>query len=392
MSAVPRFARRTDRMRPSAIRELLKLTQRSDVVSLAGGLPSPDLFPTEAIARATERVMVTSGAAALQYGPTPGLPTLRAWIASTLPGATVDAVQVTSGSQQGLDLMAKILVDPGDAVAVAAPCYMGALRAFDPYEPTYLPIESDHEGALPDSIEAAFARKPKFAYVIPDFDNPAGTRTSLERRRAWIDAAARHDVLLIEDAPYRELRFGEDDLPTLFELDPSRVVHAGSLSKTLAPGLRVAWLVLPEAYRSVIERAKQACDLQTGGFVQAVAAELVTMSDWWERLGVLRSRYRERRDVLASAVRTSLGEAFQFHLPPGGMFLWGHLPQGVDASDLLPLAVEHGVAYVPGESFYPLEGPAETLRLSFSQPTADELVLGADRLASALRAYEARAG
>lgn len=374
-------------MRPSAIREVLKLTQRSDVVSLAGGLPSPDLFPTGAVARAADVVMATAGAKALQYGPTDGLPELREWIASTLPGATPSAVQVTSGSQQGLDLMAKVLVDPGDKIAVAAPCYMGALRAFDPYEPTYLSIASDHEGAIPASIDEAFAQKPKFAYVIPDFDNPAGTRTSLARREAWIDAAERHDVLLVEDAPYRELRFGGEDLPTLFELRPDRVVHAGSLSKTLAPGLRVAWLVLPEAYRSTIERAKQACDLQTGGFVQAVAAQLVTMDDWWARLEALRATYRARRDVLAESVRTSLGDRFAFHLPPGGMFLWGRLPAGIDATALLPVAVEHGVAYVPGEPFYPLSGPVETLRLSFSQPTHDQLVLGAQRLASALETF-----
>lgn len=386
MSWERRFARRTARMRPSAIREILKLTQRSDVISLAGGLPASEMFPVAEVAEAAARAMATNGVRALQYGPTDGLPELREWVAASLPGADADRVLITSGSQQGLDLLAKVLIDPGDGVAVGAPTYMGALRAFDPYEPTYLTVELDEEGMVPASLDEVLAGGPKFLYVIPDFDNPLGRRMSLARRRALLEIADRHDVLVIEDAPYRELRFDETVLPTLFELAPERVVHAGTLSKTLAPGLRLAWLVMPAPLAPVVERAKQAADLHTGTFAQSVAMELLATGALEARLPRLREHYRGQRDALADALDRELDGDLRFTRPPGGMFLWAELPLGVDATRLLAVAVEHGVAFVPGEPFFANGGPTNTMRLSYSLPSPATLATAATRLSAALAA------
>lgn len=387
MSGAVRLARRTERMRPSEIREILKLTQRSDVLSLAGGLPASDLFPVEEVAEATARALAKDGVRALQYGPTDGLPELREWVAASLPGADAGRVLVTSGSQQGLDLLAKALIDPGEAVAVAAPSYMGALRAFDPYEPAYLTVESDAEGMIPEALEAVLARRPAFLYVIPDFDNPGGTRMPLGRRRALLEVADRHDVLVVEDAPYRELRFGGDALPTLFELAPERVVHLGTLSKTLAPGLRLAWVIAPPELATVLERAKQAADLHTSTFTQVVAIDLLERGTLEARLPRLRAHYRAQRDALAGALDRELADALRFVRPHGGMFLWASLPDGVDASALLRSAVQQGVAFVPGAPFYANGGPTNTLRLSYSLPRPDELAAGASRLAAALQEH-----
>jgi len=384
-----RFARRTERMRSSTIREILKLTQRSEVLSLAGGLPSPRFFPIDELRAATDRALTRNGVGALQYGPTDGMTELRDWIAATRPGADPSRVIVTSGSQQGLDLLGKVLLDPGDRVALAAPSYMGALRAFDVYEPRYLTIPLDEEGMTPDGLEAALAQRPTFLYVIPDFDNPVGGRMSLARREALLEAAERHDVLVVEDAPYRELRFEGEPLPTLFDLAPDRVVHAGTLSKTLAPGLRLAWLIVPEAMASMVERAKQAADLHTSTFVQAVALELLLAGTMEERLPALRAFYRDQRDALAHALESEVGrERLRFARPPGGMFLWARLPDGRDATELLRTAVEHGVAFVPGAPFFADAPQVETLRLSYSLLEPDRLVEAARRLAAAMDADE----
>jgi 2-aminoadipate transaminase len=384
MSAPLPLARRTARMRPSAIREILKLTQRSDVLSLAGGLPASELFPVAEVAEAAAKVMAENGVRSLQYGPSDGLPELRGWIAGATPGAEAERVVVTSGSQQGLDLLGKLLLDPDDAVAVAAPSYMGALRAFDPYEPRYLTVASDAGGMRPEALEEALAQGPSFVYVIPDFDNPTGSRMPLARREALLEAADRHGVLVIEDAPYRELRFAEEELPTLFELAPDRVVHVGTLSKTLAPGLRVAWVIAPPELAVLLERAKQAADLHSSTFTQSVAIELLQRGALRARLPRLRAFYRGQRDALADALEAELGGVLRFERPPGGMFLWASLPEGVDAGALLVTAVEHGVAFVPGAPFYAGEAPANTLRLSYSLPTHEELAEGARRLAGAL--------
>ena len=361
-----RLAKRTQRMRPSAIREILKLTDAGSILSLAGGLPASDLFPIDDVAAATQRALATNGARALQYGPSNGLVELREWAAGKRKGAKAEQVVITSGSQQGLDLIAKVLLDPGDRVAISAPSYMGALRAFDPYEPEYLPVDMDEEGILPEALEEVLAQSVKFLYIVPDFDNPSGRRATLARREAILEVCDRHDTLIVEDAPYRELRFDDVIYPPLFELAPDRVVHLGTLSKTLAPGLRMAWLLLPEALVDIVEQAKQAMDLHTSTFGQAVSYELVKDGALETRFPALRAHYRTQRDLLVGQLRDNLGDVLTFDVPPGGMFLWATLPDGMDGTALLRDAVEEGVAFVPGESFYPREGKPNTIRLSFS--------------------------
>jgi 2-aminoadipate transaminase len=375
-------------MQSSTIRELLKLTARADVINLAGGLPAAKLFPMEEVRSGTDRALTRHGVRALQYGPTDGFPELRAQVAGMLPGAQPEQVIITSGSQQGLDLVSKILLDPGDLVAVAAPSYMGALRAFDPYEPEYLTVPSGADGIDLDALEAVLTQQPKFLYVIPDFDNPQGSCMPAAQRERLVEVARRHGVLLVEDSPYRELRFEGDAEPTLHSLDPSNVVHLGTLSKTLAPGLRVAWAVAPEPLKDWMERAKQASDLHTSTFTQAVALELLEDGILETRKPALRAHYREQCHYLANAVQQEMKGAFRFNLPAGGMFLWGELPAGNDAEAFFHTAVEHGVAFVPGAPFYANGGPSHTMRLSFAQPTEEELSEAARRLGQAWRAFQ----
>ncbi|MEX2502663.1 MAG: PLP-dependent aminotransferase family protein, partial [Trueperaceae bacterium] len=263
---------------------------------------------------------------------------------------------------------------------------------FDQCEPRWIGLDCDEDGMRPDAVRAALAERPAFVYVIPDFDNPAGRRMSLERREALLDEAARNDVLVIEDAPYRELRFEGDPLPTLHELAPERVVHVGTLSKTLAPGLRLAWLAGPRPVLELVERAKQASDLHTSTFVQAVALEAVADGALERRLPALRTHYRSQRDALTGALRDELGDRFSFQPAPGGMFLWGRLANDVDASDLLRVAVGEGVTFVPGAAFYPADGPVNRMRLSYSLPTPERLRTAARRLRVAQARVDAAAG
>lgn len=371
-----RFAARVERMKPSAIREVLKLTQRGDVISFAGGLPAPSLFPVDAIGRAVDRVLAARGRQALQYHTTEGVAPLREKLAAALPGGRADRFLVTAGSQQGLDLLGRVMLDPGDAVAVAAPTYMGALRAFDAYEVQYLSIASDGDGMLPEALESALSQRPKLLYVIPDFDNPGGTTTNLERRRAIVDGARRHGVLVCEDAPYRELRFEGEPLPTLFELHPDGVVHMGTFSKTLAPGLRLGWITGPA---EVVERAtyaKQATDLQTATFTQMVAEAWLEEDSMAEQLEQVRGYYRRQRDAMIAALEAHMPRGVRWTTPSGGMFLWLTLPNSLDASALMQRAVDAGVAYVPGAPFFADGSGANTLRLSYSVASLDQIERG----------------
>ncbi len=380
MTQSPRFARRVDRIQPSTIREILKLTQSSDVISFAGGLPAPNLFPVDGIAAATERVLERAGRQALQYSTTEGHAPLRAWIAAQTEGADADRVRIVSGSQQGLDVVAKALLDPGDAVAVAAPTYMGALRAFDPYEARYLGIATDEDGLRPDALEDVLAQRPKLLYVIPDFDNPTGTTLTLDRRHRLLERAAHHGVTVVEDRPYAELRFAGEPLPSLAELAPERVIQLGTVSKTLVPGFRLGWILAPEPYVDVFTRIKQAADLHTSTFVQHIATELLEGGAMAERLPTVRAYYGAQRERMLAALDAHMPTGVTWTRPSGGMFLWCRLPGGLDAAALLPKAVEQKVAYVPGKPFYAVDGDPSTLRLSYSVASEDQIAYGMERL------------
>ena len=387
------FAARVERMKPSAIREVLKLTQRGDVISFAGGLPAPSLFPVEAIGRAAGTVLAKRGRQALQYHTTEGYAPLRAKLAAGLPKAEADRILVTAGSQQGLDLIGRVLLDPGDRVAVAAPTYMGALRAFDAYQVRYHAIASDDQGMLTDAVREVLAERPKILYVIPDFDNPGGTTAPLERRRAIVEAAAEHGVLICEDAPYRDLRFEGDPLPTLFELNPDGVVHFGTFSKTMVPGFRLGWLTGPPAIVERATYAKQAADLQTATFTQMVADAWLEEGGWNAQLDRVRAYYHRQRDAMIAALEEHMPDGVTWTTPSGGMFLWVELPKGLDATALVARAVDVGVAYVPGAPFFSDGSGKNTLRLSYSVASLDDIERGISLLggvfAEAMAAVEA---
>lgn len=361
------LARRADRLNPSTIREILKLTEQPGIVSLAGGLPDAESFPVPAVAEACARVLRDEGRAALQYAASEGFAPLRGWAADHLRAQGVDAdparVLITTGSQQGLDLLAKVLVDPGSRVAVETPTYLGALQAFSPFEPVFHGLEGDDEGPRPEAF--AEARGARFAYLLPNFQNPSGRCITAARRVALAEAAQVAGVPLLEDDPYGELWYDAPPPPPLASLAPGSTVVLGSLSKVLAPGLRLGYLLAPAALYPKLLQAKQAADLHTPGFNQRVAWEVLRDGLLQAHLPRLRATYRERRDAMAQALRAHLPAGCSWSLPSGGMFFWVRLPAGLDATALLPQAVRAGVAYVPGSPFFAQGGHAETLRLSF---------------------------
>ena len=374
------FAKRTKNMKPSAIREVLKLTQKSDIISFAGGLPAPGLFPVDAIKQAADTVLSTKGAAALQYSTTEGYAPLRNYVASRMQGVSADNVQITSGSQQGLDLVAKVLFDPGDYVAVGAPTYMGALRAFDAYEVRYLSVDCDEQGMIPESLETALKQGVKLIYVIPNFDNPTGVTMSLARREALVSLARQYQVPVYEDDPYGELRFEGESSPSLHALAPELVIYGGTFSKIMVPGFRLGWLIAQEALLVPIVRAKQAADLHTTIFNQMIAYEISKDGFMEEQIKKVRHYYHQQRDLMLHALESYFPEGVHWTRPSGGMFLWVTLPAHVNASEMVYDAVEQQVAYVPGEPFFTDGQGLNTFRLSYSVATPEQIDVGMKRL------------
>lgn len=369
------FAKRTASIKPSTIREILKLTQKSDIISFAGGLPAPSLFPVEKLKEASVKVLNEQGAQALQYSTTEGYAPLREWVAAQMK-TTAEGVQIVSGSQQGLDLIAKLLLNPGDKVAVTSPTYMGALRAFDAYEAEYLAIEVDEDGMLPESLEAALKQQPKLLYAITNFDNPTGITMSLERRHKVIELARKYNVPIYEDNPYGELRFEGNDLPHLYELDPERVIFGGTFSKIVVPGFRLGWLVADPKLLEVVARAKQAADLHTATYIQMVAYEVLAGGFMAGQIERVRNYYKNQRDHMLKALELNFPKNVTWTHPQGGMFLWVTLPEGNDTVKMLEHAVAKKVAYVPGGPFFANEGGDNTLRLSYSIAKPEQIEEG----------------
>jgi 2-aminoadipate transaminase len=398
------LARRADRLNPSTIREILKLTERPGIVSLAGGLPSPLAFPVDALRAATDRVLTDQPLQALQYAASEGHAPLREWVAAQLDtqGVRASAAQVliTTGSQQALDLVGKVLIDPGSQVAVESPTYLGALQAFAPYEASFVALDSDDEGPLPRSLaDAAGAR---FAYLLPNFQNPSGRCLGAARRLALVDAAARAGLPIVEDNPYGELWFDNEPPPPLSASaglgagdDRAGAIYLGSFSKVLAPGLRLGYLVAPPALYPKLLQAKQAADLHTPGFNQRLVFEVLQGDFLSRHLPALRSRYKAQRDAMAMALNRHLADlgtaadgqplACRWQVPGGGMFFWLQLPAGLDATALLPQAVAAGMAYVPGAAFYARAPRQDMLRLSFATATPEQIEQAVAALGGVLR-------
>lgn len=385
-----RISRRGQALGDSAIRALAKrLAAEPGLVSFAGGMPSPRTFPVEAFSAAFERVMASAGPAALQYGPTDGFGPLREWIAASMPGCRIDPGQVliTAGSQQGLDLLGKVLLDEGDAVAVETPTYLGALQSLGQYFPRYVSIDTDEQGLVPQALSQRLRQAglqpgaARLLYTIPTFQNPTGRTLPLQRRQELVEACAREGLPIVEDDPYGALDYlGRSHTP-LLSLDPQRVVYLGSFSKILSPGIRLGWLVAPPGLVRKLEQAKQASDLHTSTLAQRLVLEIV-------RDGFLPGHLQACRQLYAAGA-AAMDDALQRHLqgrarwvrPEGGMFLWLQLPQGLDAQALVEPAIAAGVAFVPGGPFYAEAPRHDTLRLCFSTATPAEVERGIAALA-----------
>ncbi|HVK31723.1 MAG TPA: PLP-dependent aminotransferase family protein [Burkholderiaceae bacterium] len=386
------LARRAERMNPSVIREILKVTERPGIISLAGGLPSADTFPVEAMREAAARVFAEAPREALQYAASEGFAPLRDWVAAHLneqQGMDVSPAQVllTTGSQQGLDLAAKVLIDEGSRVLVETPTYLGALQAFTPYEPRIEAVDSDHEGPLPEALaRAAHADdRARFAYLLPNFQNPSGHVYSEARREAIVAVARERGLALLEDNPYGDLWYDTPPPRPLAARVPEGVIYLGSFSKVLAPGLRLGYMVAPSALYPKLLQAKQAADLHTSILNQRIVYEVLRTGMLDTHVPTVRERYRRHRDAMQAALETHLSGLATWIKPTGGMFFWLELKPGLDAMALLPKAVEAGMAYVPGAAFYAQAPRPNTLRLSFVTAPPEKIEAGVAMLAKVLR-------
>lgn len=395
-----RYAQRTQRMGSSVIRELLKFTEKPEIISFAGGLPAPDVFPVDEFRRACDKVLVDVGPQALQYGTTEGYEPLREMIArhSARYGIKVTAenIMITSGSQQALDLLGKILINPGDRILVESPTYLGALQAWNAYGAEYVAVPSDEHGMITEALEEALRAGPKFIYVLPNFQNPTGVTLSMERRRQLIDLADRYGVPVVEDDPYGQLRYEGEHLPSVVVLDGEfrsnsdpcyrgNVIYLSTFSKILAPGLRLAWVVAPPEVIRKLVQAKQGADLHTATFNQMVAFEVGHGGFLDQHIKLIRKVYGERRNVMLGALDSYFPPGVDWTHPEGGLFLWASLPEHMDTSELLKVAVQNNVAFVPGAPFYPCGGGENTMRLNFSNATPEFIREGILRLGKAIK-------
>jgi 2-aminoadipate transaminase len=382
------LARRAERLEPSVIREILKITEKPGIISLAGGLPAPESFPAQAMREACHRVLTDTPREALQYAASEGYGPLREWVVAQLGEQGLNAqsgqVLITTGSQQGLDLVGKVLIDAGSRVAVEAPTYLGALQAFAPYEPEFVAVDCDGQGPRAEALAAAAGAR--FLYLLPNFQNPSGRSMGAARRVEVAQAAARAGLPLVEDNPYGDLWFDAPPPPPISATAGEGGIYLGSFSKVLAPGLRLGYLVAPPALYPKLLQAKQAADLHTPGFNQRVAHEVIRNGFLNTHLPQVRARYRAQRDAMRAALDKHLPAGCRFNVPAGGMFFWVELPDGLDAVALLPKAVEAGMAFVPGAPFYCHAPRLNTLRLSFvtvAPPLIDQGVAALGRVLAA---------
>lgn len=394
-----RYSQRTQRMKASAIRELLKVAEQPDMISFGGGFPAPDVFPVKEFEKACSYVLQNKGAEALQYGGTDGYVPLREMIGrhSNRVGinVTIDNILITSGSQQALDLLGKIFINRGDRVLVESPTYLGALQAWNAYGAEYITVPVDEHGMITDKLEEALRTGPKFMYVLPNFQNPTGTTLALERRKQLIELADRYGVPIIEDDPYGQLRYEGEALPAVELLDSQmrkdngsytgNVIYLSTFSKILAPGLRLAWVIAPQGVIRKLALAKQGCDLHTSTFNQIVAHEVGQHGFIDKHVQVIKKLYHERRDSMLDSLDENMPEGVNWTHPHGGLFLWVTLPEHINSTDMLSEAIQEKVAYVPGEFFYADGSGQNTMRLNFSFCSPEKINEGISRLGRAIK-------
>lgn len=382
-----KLARWMQNAKPSFIREILKFTQMPDVISFAGGMPAPELFPVDEMTEVMVQAMKESGRYVMQYAPTEGDSLLRTTLAQRLTAdrnpAGPDDILLVNGSQHALDLLAKAFIDPGDVVLVENPTYLGALQAFRPYGPRIIPVPTDDEGMVPEHLEALLAREqPKFVYVMPTFQNPRGTTMGLERRQRLVELCKQADVPIVEDDPYGELRYRNERLPHLRSMW-DQAIYLGTFSKIMAPGLRLGWIVAPPAILNAFKLGIQATALNISPMTQRIAALMMQRPTFDQHLDKLRSFYAERMHAMLDCLKefpagTTWSDA------DGGLFIWVTLPQGIRSFDLVPKALDRKVAFVPGEPFFAAEGGESSMRLNFSNSTPDQIREGMRRLREAI--------
>lgn len=395
-----RFALRTRGMTSSAIRELLKVTADPGIISFAGGLPAPEVFPVAEIEAAADRVLEEHGAQALQYSTTEGFLPFRELLVRHMGRygihVTPANILITSGAQQALDLLGKLFINSGDRILTEEPTYLGALQAFTAYQAQYLPVALDDDGLDMAGLKEALRAGPKFLYILPNFQNPSGVTLSLERRWKLVELAAHHGVPIVEDDPYGQLRYEGDHLPPLVRLDAEHhgcnggtkfrggVIYLGTMSKVMAPGLRLGWVVAPEEVMEKLVQMKQGMDLHTSTFTQMVACETARGGFLDRHVRHIRQVYRERRDAMLAALERYAPPGVRWTRPAGGLFLWLTLPEGMSSKDLFPDALQEKVAYVPGSAFYPNGGGERSMRLNFSYPAPEAIDEGIRRLCNVI--------
>jgi 2-aminoadipate transaminase len=383
-----RFASRMESVRPSTIREILKVTEQPEIISFAGGLPAPELFPVDNVLRATECVLRERGADALQYSPSEGFAPLREVFAAESRKRGIDCcgenILIMTGSQQPLDLAGKIFLDAGDCVLTESPTYMAAIQAFQTYGARFASVPTDDEGLIPDELPALIEReRPKFLYTIPNFQNPTGVTLTAKRRETLYSIAARYGLIILEDDPYGALRYAGKAIPPIKALDTEGIViYQSTISKTIAPGLRVGWVVASEEIRGKLTIAKQAADLHTSSLDQRIVHRYLTDFDSQGHIELIRRSYGERFSVMDAALRETMPPGFTWTRPEGGMFLWVTCPEGVDTNELMRASLARKVLFVPGQNFFSDASGLRFMRLNFSNASPEQIRVGVGRLAA----------
>ena len=384
-----RFAERAKLMQGSIIRDLLKLALQPDMISFAGGMPASELFLIREFEEACQYVLTHDGVRALQYGTTEGYPPLRQYLVEKMQKYGVPAEQenilIITGSQQALDLIGKIFINPGDVILTEGPTFLGALQSFRAYQPRFVTVPLDEDGIRTDKLEEVLERHPvKFMYVLPNFHNPAGVTMTLERRLKLVELAAKYGVFIVEDDPYGELRYEGEDITPLVALHKENVLYMSTFSKTLSPGIRLGWIVAPSKIIAKLVQAKQGSDLHTSTFIQMVANDICQRGILRSHVKPIRKVYGERRDAMLAAMEKHFPPDVTWTRPQGGLFLWVQLPKHVDATELLNIALQEKVAFVPGRVFYPNEGGKNAMRLTFATAGPEKIEEGIKRLGRAL--------
>ena len=388
-----KFAKRMAGMQASAVREILKVTQRPEVISFAGGLPAPELFPVEEIGKVCQEVCAAEGRKVLQYATTEGRPSLRSKIADRMnrkykSHLGAENILITTGSQQNLDMAGKIFFDEGDVVLMESPTYLAAINAFKAYQPVFKEVPTDDKGMIPEELDKILAEMPraKLIYVIPDFQNPTGICWSLERRQKFMEVVNKYNIPVLEDNPYGELRYEGETLPSLLSMDTKDLVMAmGTFSKTFCPGLRIGWLAAPVTLMKEFVKVKQSADLHTSAFDQAIIDRYMDEYSLDEHVAEINKLYKHRRDLLLKTMEETFTDGTTWTRPEGGLFLWLTFPEGVSARKVFDKCIEKNVAGVLGEFFYPNIKNDRHMRINYSNMPDDRIVEGVRRMAEALK-------